>query len=72
MKLIPLEEVKKILKRYEHLDMTLWAIDEEIESLPTIDPIALIDAEIAKCSVFVPQDDLSALVKLKSIFLNNQ
>lgn len=35
MQLIDKEAVEEILKRYEHLDMTLWAIEEEISSLPT-------------------------------------
>lgn len=34
---VSLEEVKQVLKAYEHLDITSWAIDEDIDTLPTID-----------------------------------
>ena len=46
MKLIPLEEVKKILCLIT--EESIWYYIGEIESIPTIDPIAIIDAEIDK------------------------
>lgn len=81
-KLIPLEEVENILKKYfpDHWKWKIYSFIQEIDSIPTIDPIQTIDElqeEIKKSPDYM-NDKLAwpvrekLLEELKSRLLNNK